>query len=177
MNAVLATRKWVEDVVIELNLCPFARRELEQGRVRFVVNPARKEKDLLIALLIECALLEKEPEIETSLIILETAFSDFLAFNDFLGIAEDQLEEAGYDGIFQLASFHPQYQFGGAAADDAENYTNRSPLPVLHLLREDSIERAVESHPDIESIPERNINLMNELGAQHMAERLAELSL
>ena len=94
--------------------------------------------------------------------------TDFMAYNDFLASAEGLIEHLELDGIYQLASFHPDYQFGGTQPDDAENYTNRSPYPMLHLLREDSLERAIASYPGTESIPERNIELMNRLGVEHM---------
>ena len=127
-------------------------------------------------LIVELSLLNKHQEIETTLLILPEALTTFGHFNDFLGFAESLLEEMNFDGVFQLASFHPNYQFAGTKVDDAENFTNRAPYPILHILRESSLDRAVELHPNTEQIPLDNIQLMNKLGGEHMAKLLAECS-
>jgi len=165
---VSATRKWVEDVVVGYNLCPFAKRELVKNRVRFTVTDANNEDDLLQALHGELQRLEDEPEIETTLLIHPGVLQDFYAYNEFLDAADALLAYLELEGVCQIASFHPDYQFAETEPGAAENYTNRSPYPMLHLLREASLEAAIDSHPDVDGIPDRNIALMNELGAEKM---------
>lgn len=161
---ITAVRQWVESFVVAMNLCPFAKRELLKERVRFVSTPAASEEALLVALQEELLLMEADAAIETTLLIHAQVLQDFYDFNDFLDIADRLLVQMDLDGVYQIASFHPDYQFGGTQPDDAENYTNRSPYPVLHILREDSLEHAIAGYPDVDDIPERNIALMNELG-------------
>lgn len=168
-----ATRRWVSDVVIGLNLCPFARRELVNERIRFVATDAGSEEELLMALQDELVVLSEHPEVETTLLIHPAVLQDFGAYNEFLAVTEGLLEQLQLVGIYQIASFHPDYQFGGTEPGDAENYTNRSPYPMLHLLREDSLERAIAGYPGTDAIPEQNIGLMNRLGADEMRRRLA----
>ena len=165
---VNATRKWVEDVVVGYNLCPFAKRELVRDRVRFVVTDATNEDDLLKALHAELQRLEDEPAIETTLLIHPAVLQDFDAYNEFLDTADGLVAYLELEGIYQVASFHPDYQFAETEPGAAENYTNRSPFPMLHLLREASLEAAIDSYPDVDGIPDRNIALMNELGAEKM---------
>lgn len=161
---ILAVRQWVDTMVVGMNLCPFAKRELVNNRVRFITTEATTEEELLLTLQDELELLNTDRSIETTLLIHPSVLQDFYDFNDFLNFADSLLLEMKLEGIYQIASFHPDYQFGGTEPDDAENYTNRSPYPVLHLIREESLERAIASHPDVDAIPERNIALMNELG-------------
>jgi len=175
-TVVQATRKWVEDVVVGYNLCPFAKRELVRDRVRFVVSEADNEDSLLQALQTELLRLDDEPEIETTLLIHPHVLQDFADYNEFLGAADGLLTYLDMEGIYQIASFHPEYQFAGTESNDAENYTNRSPYPMLHLLREASLESAIDNHPDVDGIPPRNIELMNNLGAEKMRALLAECS-
>ncbi|MDS1309096.1 DUF1415 domain-containing protein [Marinobacter xiaoshiensis] len=172
-TVVQATRKWVEDVVVGYNLCPFAKRELVRDRVRFVVSEADNEDSLLQALQTELLRLDDEPEIETTLLIHPHVLQDFADYNEFLGAADGLLTYLDMEGIYQIASFHPEYQFAGTESNDAENYTNRSPYPMLHLLREASLESAIDNHPDVDGIPPRNIELMTQLGAQKMRDILA----
>ncbi|KEF31417.1 hypothetical protein D777_01766 [Marinobacter nitratireducens] len=174
---VESTRKWVEDVVVGYNLCPFAKRELVRNRVRFVVSEATTEDELLRDLHAELHRLDDEPEIETTLLIHPHALTDFGAYNDFLDAADGLLAFLEMDGIYQIASFHPDYQFEGTDPEAAENYTNRSPFPMLHLLREASLEAAIENYPDIDAVPARNIELMNDLGAERMRALLASCML
>ncbi len=171
---IAATRRWVERLVVGHNLCPFARRELEGERVRFTVTAAEDEEGLLMALAEELELLRRFPDIETTLLIHPQVLQDFLDYNQFLAACEALLLESGLEGVFQVASFHPDYQFAGTTADDAENYSNRSPYPMLHILREDSVARAVAGHPDVEGIPNRNIALLNELGAEQLRATLRD---
>jgi len=170
---ISATRKWVEDVVVGYNLCPFAKRELVRNRVRFVVSEAESEDELLQALHSELQRLEDEPEIETTLLIHPGVLQEFEPYNEFLDAADGLLSYLDMDGVYQIASFHPDYQFEGTEPDAAENYTNRSPFPMLHLLREASLEAAIEGYPDVDGIPQRNIELMDEMGAEKMREILA----
>lgn len=160
------TRRWLERAVIGLNLCPFARQPFAAGRVRFRMSDATEPETLLEHLRDELTLLDETSpeEIETTLLIHPGVFQDFLDFNDFLGVAEETVEELGMEGTLQVASFHPDYRFAGTAPDDVENCTNRSPWPTLHLLRESSIDRAVEAVEDTDAIYERNIETMRRIG-------------
>ncbi|OHY79125.1 DUF1415 domain-containing protein [Marinobacter sp. AC-23] len=167
-SVVHATRKWVEDVVVGYNLCPFAKRELVRDRVRFVVSEAGNEDSLLQVLQTELLRLDDEPETETTLLIHPHVMQDFADYNEFLDAADGLLTYLDMEGVYQIASFHPDYQFADTEPDAAENYTNRSPFPMLHLLREASLEAAIDSHPDVDGIPRRNIELMNKLGAEKM---------
>ena len=160
------TRHWLEKAVIGLNLCPFAKAVYVKNQVRLVVSHARHADDLLEELDRELDLLVGTPaaELDTTLLIHPTLFEDFLDFNDFLEVAEGVVDEHGLEGVVQLASFHPQFQFDGSEPDDISNYTNRAPFAILHLLREDSVERAVEAYPEAEAIFEQNIATLQKLG-------------
>lgn len=173
IEIISATRKWVEDVVVGYNLCPFAKRELVRNRVRFVVSDAATEDELLQALHSELQRLDDEPEIETTLLIHPDVLQDFRLYNEFLDAADGLLAYLDMEGVYQIASFHPDYQFAETEPDAAENYTNRSPFPMLHLLREASLEAAIDSYPDVDEIPQRNIELMDKLGADKMRNTLA----
>jgi len=164
-----AVRQWVDTVVVGLNLCPFAKRELDKDRARFVVSDAITEQGLLVDLEAELDLLEKDASIATTLLIHPRVLETFYEYNQFLNYAEGLLQQMELDGVYQIASFHPDYQFGGTEPDDAENYTNRSPYPVLHLLREESLDRVLESTEYAEQIPKRNIKLMNTMGSTELS--------
>jgi hypothetical protein len=159
-----AVQHWVSSLVVDMNLCPFAGRELMRNRVRFTVTEAATEERLLMALQAELELLDNDASVETTLLIHPLVLGDFPDYNQFLNYADSLLEQMQREGIYQIASFHPDYQFEGTGPDDAENYTNRSPYPLLHLLREESLERAISSYPDVGAIPVRNIQLMNSMG-------------
>jgi hypothetical protein len=165
-------RQWVETVVVGLNLCPFAKRELVKNRVRFVVTEATNEDQLLVALEAELDLLSSEASVETTLLIHPGVLQNFYAYNQFLNSADALLQQMKLESIYQIASFHPEYQFAGTEQADVENYTNRSPYPMLHLIREESLERAIASYPDVDSIPEQNKKLMKSLGEIKMKELL-----
>lgn len=167
MNATAATRHWLEQAVIGLNLCPFAKAVHVREQIRWVESPARDAQGLLDDLVRELQLLAAaDPEtVETTLLIHPHALNDFLDYNDFLDVADAAIDELGLTGVLQVASFHPNYQFAGTAPDDVENLSNRSPHPMLHLLREDSIARAVAAFPDTATIYERNIETLRRLGA------------
>jgi hypothetical protein len=169
---VRSVRRWVETVVVGLNLCPFAKRELVKNRVRFVVTEATNEDQLLVALEAELDLLSSEASVETTLLIHPGVLQNFYAYNQFLNSADALLQQMKLESIYQIASFHPEYQFAGTEQADVENYTNRSPYPMLHLIREESLERAIASYPDVDSIPEQNKKLMKSLGEIKMKELL-----
>jgi len=163
-----ATQAWLEKAVIGLNLCPFAKSVHVNQRLRYVVSSASTPEDLLKELAHELLLLKRaDPdEIETTLVIHPNVLQDFLDFNDFIGAADALIEDLELDGELQFASFHPQYQFGGTEPDDISNYTNRSPYPTLHILRESSIERATETMADTDSIFETNMATLEKLGLE-----------
>lgn len=173
----LHTSQWLQRVVIGLKLCPFALQPFSAGLVSIVVSEAENEETLLLALTQELTRLDATPaqQLETTLLVAPRLLHDFLDYNDFLQRADDLLEARGFEGIYQIASFHPRYQFAGTRQDDAENYTNRAPYPTLHLLREDSLERVLANYPDPEQIPERNIDTMNRLGTAALAALLADI--
>ena len=170
-TAIEDTRVWLERAVIGLNLCPFAKSVHVKGQIHYVVSRAQTAQALLQDLIVELkALLDSAPAArDTTLLIAPHCLHDFLDFNDFLARADDALVELGLEGEFQIASFHPHYQFAGTAADDITNYTNRSPYPMLHLLREASIDRAVQAFPEAEEIFGRNIQAMQALGIEGWA--------
>jgi hypothetical protein len=164
--ALTQTRAWVEHAVIGLNLCPFAKAPQVKGLVRYVESPADDPAALLSDLTDELQRLAKAPpeRLETTLLVHPQVFTDFADFNEFLGVAEDAVADLGLEGVIQVASFHPDYRFDGTAPDDITNATNRSPHPTLHLIREDSIDRAVAAFPEAESIYEVNMATMERLG-------------
>ncbi len=166
-DEVIATmRLWLEKAVIGLNLCPFAKGVYVKNQVRFVVSEARHIDGFLEELDRELDLLAAaDPaQIDTTLLVHPTLLSDFLEFNDFTVLAEAAVEEHGLEGILQVASFHPSFQFADTELDDIGNYTNRAPYPTLHLIREESLSRAVAAYPDAEAIYGRNIETLEKLG-------------
>ncbi|HEX7899507.1 MAG TPA: DUF1415 domain-containing protein [Planctomycetota bacterium] len=159
-NVLVATRAWLDGDVIGLNLCPFARAVRDAGQIRFVVSEAETARTLRIELVAELRLLGTlDPAVtDTTLLIHPRVLADFLDYNDFLGTANGAVDELGLSGTFQIASFHPRYQFAGEAMDDPANRSNRSPYPMLQLLREASVRRALKGYPgDPADIPRRNI--------------------
>jgi hypothetical protein len=170
-QAVADMRRWLERAVIGLNLCPFAKAVHVKGRIHYATYLPAEHDDLLDALLAEARQLVAfdATERDTTLLIAPNTLSDFLDFNDFTARAERRLAKAGFDGVLQLASFHPQFQFGGTEPDDIGNATNRAPYPTLHLLREESVDRAVEAFPDAEEIFGRNIDTLETLGPEGWA--------
>lgn len=173
--ACAACRTWVERFVIAHNICPFARREFVNETIRFVEVGAARWEPALEAMIDECRRLDTTPGIETTLMVLRPGLESFDDYLDFLDVAEALLVEQGYEGIYQLASFHPDYCFDDAEADDPANYTNRSPWPMLHLLREAELERALAQYAEPEAIPERNIEHLRHLGTEQLADDLASL--
>ena len=167
---IAETRHWVNTFVIGLNLCPFAKREVDRDRLRVLVSEADSALTLVSVLEQELDAIRDDGALGTTLIVHPNALSDFGAYLDFLHVADQLLVEKGLDGEIQIASFHPDYQFAGTSPDDLSNFTNRSPYPMLHLIREADVEQAALRHPHVEGIPERNIALMNELGAERLDE-------
>jgi hypothetical protein len=163
---IRATQVWIEKAVLGLNLCPFAKTPFVEGRIRYSVSAARTEAALLEDLARELNTLQAADPIacETTLLIHPEVLNDFLNYNDFLDAADQAVEALGLTGQIQVASFHPDYRFAGSAADDIDNFTNRSPYPTLHLLREASVERALESLPNPAAIYQRNITTLRALG-------------
>jgi hypothetical protein len=163
---VLATRNWLERAVIGLNLCPFAKAVYVKEQVRYVVSNANTPEALLETLMDELQHLSDTPagQVDTTLVIHPFVLTDFEDYNEFLDVADAAVEDMSLDGELQVASFHPDYQFADTDSNDISNFTNRAPYPILHLLREDSIARAVEAFPDAADIFEKNIDTMQQLG-------------
>lgn len=163
---VASTQRWLERAVIGLNLCPFAKAVHVKRQIRYAVTAAATAEDLLAELRHELELLAraKPEEVDTTLLIHPQAMTDFIDFHFFAKEADAILRNLGQEGTLQIASFHPAFEFAGSAADDIANYTNRSPYPMLHLLREASIDRAVAAFPDAAVIYERNIATLRDLG-------------
>jgi len=163
---IARTQVWLERAVIGLNLCPFAKSVFVKKQIRYALTAATTADELLAELENELKLLAAtEPaELDTTLLIHPQAMTDFLDFHFFLGEVDALIRNLGYEGVFQIASLHPQYEFAGSDPDDIANFTNRSPYPTLHLLRESSIDRAVAAFPDAADIFERNIETMERLG-------------
>jgi len=163
---IAETKRWLERAVIGLNLCPFAKAVHVKQQVRYVVSDATTEEALLADLLFELqALADGDPEqVETTLLIHPHVLNDFLDYNDFLDVADAAVSELDLDGVLQVASFHPDYQFADSQPDDIENYSNRAPYPTLHLLREESVAKAVAAFPDAAHIFDRNIETLRKLG-------------
>jgi uncharacterized protein len=167
-SALDDTRHWIEKAVIGLELCPFAGSVYAGKRIRYRVSSATDEDALLVDLAQELTTLASAPEstCETTLLIHPRALTDFADYNAFLDTADREVDALGLRGEIQIASFHPRYQFAGTAPDDISNYTNRSPHPMLHLLREASVERAIAAMPDASAIYERNIETLRRLGIE-----------
>ena len=169
--AIAETRAWVRRAVIGLNLCPFARAVDVKDQIRYVFSDATDAETLLATLVVELQrLADTDPEVvDTTMVIHPRVFADFEDFNDFLELADAAVEDLDLDGVLQVASFHPQFQFADTEPDDITNATNRSPYPTLHLLREESVDRAVAAFPEAEAIFERNMDTLEKLGPQGWA--------
>ena len=162
------TKNWIREVVIGCNFCPFAAKELRQNSIHYQVEEAGDKASGLLAFQAECSRLDENDAIATTLLIFPHTFGQFEDYLDLVSDAEKYLKRKGYEGIYQVASFHPLYQFAGTVAGDAENYTNRSIYPMLHLLREEAIDKALLNFPDPEGIPGRNIRFAREKGEAYM---------
>ncbi|WP_028388825.1 DUF1415 domain-containing protein [Legionella fairfieldensis] len=162
------TQNWIRSFIIPLTICPFAKREIERGTLRIEVSSTKQIHVALEELITEMGVLDETPAIETTLLIFPFLFKDFFHYLDFVDLAEALLIKQGYEGIYQLATFHPDYCFADVEFDDASNYTNRSPYPMLHLLPETSVEKAIAYYGDTESIPENNIRTLRKLGLEQI---------
>jgi len=171
-RVIAQTKEWVNNVIVAHNYCPFAKREVDKGSVRYQVIHETEFNSLLESVVQECIWLDQNADTETTLIVFPSNLNDFNAFLDCLALSEDLLVSQGYEGVYQIASFHPEYCFQGADENDAANYTNRSPYPMFHLIREASVKIALENHPDPDSIPERNIEYAREQGLDKMKAEL-----
>ena len=160
-----SVNEWLEKVVVGLNLCPFAKLPYSQDRIRIKADLCQQEEQAFESIIHEINLLDETDvkELETTLLVFPELFDDFEHYNDFLFTANEFLRLRGWEGVYQIASFHPEYQFAGTEKTDAENFTNRSPYPVFHFIREASLSAAIDTYPDVEGIPERNIKLMNNM--------------
>ncbi|MCO5232949.1 MAG: DUF1415 domain-containing protein [Chitinophagales bacterium] len=167
------TKRWVKDVVIGLNLCPFANKEYKNNAIRYHVSDTMDLSDAMLDLIDECVYLDNNENISTTLLIFKEGFADFDEFLYLIHLSEKLLIKEKYEGIFQIASFHPEYIFNNSDFEDASNYTNRSPYPMIHILREDQLEEAIDNFPDTSTIPERNIELTRKLGIAKMKQLLA----
>lgn len=169
------TARWVEDVIVAHNFCPFARREVEQQTIHYAVATSADTAQQLAQLLQLCEQLDNNPDIATTLFVIPEGVANFDAFLDLVDLAERLLELEGYEGTYQLATFHPDYQFADSPAGDAANYTNRAPYPTLHILREDGLSLALASYNKPERIPERNIDYARAKGADYFAALLENI--
>lgn len=177
IHIIAQTKKWITDVVIACNFCPFAAREVKRGSVHYEVLQDTEVDAVMDAVKKILLLLDEDPAIETSLLILPNDFENFEDYLDLVATTEGLLEENDYESIYQVASFHPQYLFAGSSDDDPGNYTNRSPYPMLHFLREESVSKAVDGHPDIDDVPYKNIQFAKEKGLTYMQQLLASCML
>ena len=169
-NEIKDVERWLDKVVIGLNFCPFAAKPCRNEQVRFVTSKASSEELLLTDLQDELTLLDQTPssKIETTLLIVPEMLSDFYDYNQFLELVDELLVQFEWEGVFQVASFHPDYCFADAEPDSVDNLTNRSPYPILHILREDSIEKALENIADPDEVYKRNIETMKTLSSEQI---------
>lgn len=162
------TKAWLSTVIVQHNICPFAGREVKRDSIRYSVCSTTDLAECLEFLLSECRILDMDNEVETTLLIYPELFSQFDEYLDFVDLANALMLNEAYEGIYQLATFHPDYLFADSEQSDPANYTNRSPYPMLHIIREASLEQALKNYPDAQSIPEKNIELTRKLGLQQM---------
>ena len=179
-TVIQQTKNWVEKIVIGLNLCPFASQPFKNDAIEYTVCTGDSTEQHLQQLA-ECfarldARSNTSADIETSLLIYPDAYQTFDSYLDLLDIANQLLEDLHYTGIYQLASFHRDYRFAGSTENDASNFSNRSPYPMLHLFRESSLEKAIANYPNVEQIPENNIRKLREIGYQEMQKKLKKLT-
>ena len=167
-QVITQTKKWITDVVVGCNFCPFAAKEVKQNTIHYQIEAATEIKTCLDSFIQECARLDKDSNIQTTLLIFPNAFQKFDDYLELVSLAETLLVKKGYEGIYQVASFHPDYRFADSTDNDAANYTNRSVYPMLHLLREEQIEQALLHYANPEQIPERNVSFARQKGEVYM---------
>ncbi|MEH6446428.1 MAG: DUF1415 domain-containing protein [Oceanospirillaceae bacterium] len=171
-----SSQQWVEKIVVGLNLCPFAKPVIKANGLRYALTQSVVRDELIAFFLAELELISNANEltIATSLVIYPNALGDFYDYLDFVAQCEELLAQAGLNAEFQIASFHPDYQFAGVSEDDVSHWTNRSPFPMLHLIREAQMSRVLANHPNPDSIPERNIELLREMGKKAILQLTAK---
>lgn len=162
------TKQWVKDIVIGLNFCPFANKEYKSNTIRYQVSDTKDMSVAMMQLYDECVFLDEHTNTSTTLIIFSEGFKDFDEYLFLVNLCEQLLRKQKYEGIYQIATFHPDYIFEGEAPEDAANFTNRSPYPMLHILREEQLEEAIDKFPDTETIPEKNIAMARQIGTEKM---------
>jgi hypothetical protein len=177
LNEVSATKQWLEEVIIGLNFCPFAKKEFVNNTIHYHSSNTNQVKLALHELIEQCRYLQAHGEIETTLIIYNEGFRSFDRYLDLVDYGNDLLVDSGFEGVFQLASMHPEYCFDGEDYDGSSNYTNRSPYPIIHIIREASMARVLSVYNEPEKIPENNIILANEKGANFFQEILKRIHL
>ena len=171
-TAAEQTLNWIRSFIIKFNICPFAKGPVNKGTLRITVSETKKRVQALEELMKEIDFLNESASMETTLLIFTNQFNDFFAYLDFVDLAEQLMQSQGYEGVYQLATFHPDYYFNDTEPDDVTNYTNRSPYPMIHILREDSLEKAITAYGHTEQIPENNIRTMRQLGLNKIQEIL-----
>lgn len=171
-NITQAMQKWVESFIVKYNICPFARPELEANAIRYVVLQQNRIDPLLDAIEAECRFLDAHPEVATTLLMPIAGFDDFDHYLDLVDLVQQSVIDPAFEGVYQIATFHPDYCFEGSDESDPANYTNRAPYPTIHLIREAAITKALQSYDSPESIPERNIAFAHRRGRQKMAQLL-----
>jgi len=175
-SIIQQTKNWISQIVIDLQLCPFASVPFNTNSIDYTVIPRNDIAKHLHQIANRFSALDNDTNIETQLLIFPDAYQDFEDYLDIVYLANQILQDLKYTGIFQLASFHPSYRFADSSETDAANYSNRSPYPMLHILREESLEKAIASHPNVEQIPMENTNRLNEIGYSKMQERLEQIT-
>lgn len=171
-SIISSVKNWLEQTVIGLQLCPFAKSVFDTDKIRYTVADTEDTEALMLKLHDEFKILDDTPDIETTLVIVHQQLDDFESFNQALDTVDQLLEQYGWSGVFQVASFHPQYQFADTHIDDRENWTNRSPYPIFHILRESSLDLVIEQFPSIDDLPQANIDKMNALSTKVFAQVL-----
>lgn len=166
-SVIERTKNWIREIVIGLNFCPFARKPFKDELILYKVEDTSDRSIALESLIETCNYLEENPAMETALLIFPNGFSDFEEYLDLVDLSEKLLKAEGFEGVYQVASFHPNYIFAGSNEDDPANYTNRSPYPMLHLLREDLLEIAIDKHANVDDIPNQNIAKAQSLGLEY----------
>ena len=174
-SEITQTKQWLAQVIVGLNFCPFAKKELVNDSIHYQLSKHTKIDHALTELIGQCAYLQQHIEIETTLVIYSDGFKSFESYLNLVSYAEEFLIASGFEGVFQLASFHPDYYFDGEDFDDAANFTNRSPYPTLHIIREKSMERVLSVYKNPEKIPENNIALARKKGCEFFIKLLKEI--
>jgi hypothetical protein len=174
-NEVLATKEWIDEIIIALNICPFAKKEFVNNTIHYQLSKNDQVKKSLYEIVEQCRYLQEHLEIETTLIVYSDGFRSFERYLDLVDYANELIVDSGFEGIFQIASMHPEYCFDGDDYDDASNFTNRSPYPIIHIIRETSMSRVLSVYNEPEKIPENNIKLTQKKGADFFQKVLSRI--